>query len=843
MRLTALLIASASLLGAQERGPTVSTDLTSTWQRLHPAGSQITFGGRPVVGVATRDGRRLLVKDNRGLVLIDPFGGRVLSELSMKGGTSMTGIALTPDGSRVLVTGAGSTISVITFAADKLALARTIELPKPKIGGEAYPCGISLSPNGRAWVCLSRSNEIAEIDLSVGKVLRQIEVDVAPFDIKVSSSGTTAVVSCWAKRQRSGKKSAPSGGTEVEVDKRGIGVGGSVCLVDIPSGRVVARIPAGLQPSGIAVTRDGVAFAANANSDSVTVIDLAKRAKVRDIVVRPDNRLPFGSAPNALALSADERTLYVACGGNNAVAVLDRRGSSLATKGFIPTGWYPGGIVPVGPQIAILNIKGAGSRLDKRADGGRSVYSFLGSVSMVDSPGDSDLKAYTATVMRDVEAGNILENLRRISRQARTPVPVPARLGDPSVFEHVVYIIKENRTYDQVFGDLRQGDGDPKLVMYGREVTPNHHALAEQFALLDNYYCNGVNSADGHAWAVEGNASSYLERSFGGFARSYPFGDDPLTPSSSGFLWDNVLGHGLSFRNYGEFDYATPVPKGTWIEVYWDNQAKRGKFSFKPNIGVERLRGYSCPGYPGWNMGIPDQVRADVFLKDFAAIEKRGRFANLTIIYLPQDHTSGTSPGVPTPRAHVADNDLALGRIVEAITKSRFWPKTCIFVNEDDPQDGFDHVDGHRSLCLVVSPYTKRGAVVSNFYNQTSVLVTLQRMLGIPPMNQMDGRAPLMRACFQAKADLRPFAHVPNRVPLDELNPSVGKLSLSAAKWAKASQRLDLSVPDRINDDLMNRILWHAAKGARPYPSALAGAHGKGLRKRGLRLERGRDDD
>jgi hypothetical protein len=416
------------------------------------------------------------------------------------------------------------------------------------------------------------------------------------------------------------------------------------------------------------------------------------------------------------------------------------------------------------------------------------------------------------------------------------------------VFEHIVYIVKENRTYDQVFGDLPQGNSDPSLCIFGREVTPNHHALAEDFVLLDNFYCNGVLSADGHAWAMEGYVTDYLEKSFGGFTRSYPFsGDDPISFSAAGFIWDNVLLHGLAFRNYGEMAKSTPVPaNATFLEILQDYRDKAGRISFKHDIQIDRLRRYSCPDSPGWNMRIPDQLRADVFLAEFRKYEQEGGWPNLVIIFLPSDHTSGTRPGNPTPRAQVADNDLAVGRIVDAVSHSRYWPKTCIFVIEDDPQNGFDHVDGHRSLCLVVSPYTKRRAVISDFYCQTSVLHTMERILGIPPMNQMDAMAPLMTGCFTSRPDFTPYTCLSNRIDLAEMNPQTADLNEEDRHWAMLSLEQNLDEVDQADEDTFNRIIWHSVKGAgTPYPVYYAGAHGKGLKKLGLRFapEAAMDDD
>jgi hypothetical protein len=473
------------------------------------------------------------------------------------------------------------------------------------------------------------------------------------------------------------------------------------------------------------------------------------------------------------------------------------------------------------------------------------VYWAQGVLQRVDVPGDETLAAYTAQVREDAMVPQALRAHERGASDAE-PKPVPDKLGEPSVFEHVVYIIKENRTYDQIFGKMGKGNGDPSLCIFPREVTPNHHAIADEFVLLDNWYCNGVNSADGHAWSTEGNVTDYLEQSFGGFTRSYAWGDDALSYSSTGFFWDNVLAAGLSFRNYGEFDYAEPVPEdATFKQIYDDWKSGKNEIDFTQNIGIDRVRQYSAPDFPGWNMRIPDVLRADAFIKELKEFEKKGHWPNFMVVYLPQDHNSGTSPGMPTPRAHMADNDLALGRIVEAVSKSRFWKKTCIFVIEDDPQDGFDHVDGHRSVCLVASPYTKRGAVVSTFYNQTSVLHTMARILGLPPLNQMDALAPLMTDVFTSEPDFTPYEARDANIPLDELNPELSALEGEALHWAKRSLEQDFEHLDATDEDTHNRIIWFAAKGPDvPYPAEYAGAHGKGLADLGLvRDERFLDDD
>ena len=620
---------------------------------------------------------------------------------------------------------------------------------------------------------------------------------------------------------------------------------GTVSIVDLGQGKEIAQITTGLHPSDLELSSDQqILYVANANSDTVSVIDTSS-LRVRDSVsVRPDPTLPFGSAPCALALGKDGKTLFVANGGNNAVATV-ALGPLNKLEGFIPAGWYPGALVSDGKHLYIANVKGLGSRDARPNQQGWNSRMYLGTVNKVEIPSPQLLKDYTRQVNADTRLPQMLR-AREKSSSRKKAVPVPRRTGEPSVVEHVVYIIKENRTYDQVFGDLRQANSDPSLCVFGREVTPNQHALAEEFALLDNYYCNGVLSADGHAWAMEGYATDYLEKSFGGFTRSYPYaGDDPLSYAATGFIWDNVLLRGLSFRNYGEMNSTEVVPKDASFQAIYENHRTNGtNISFKHDIQIETLRRYSCPDSPGWNLRIPDAIRADIFLKEFTELEKNGELPNLVIIYLPSDHTAGTRPGGPTPRAMVADNDLAVGRIVERLSKSRFWANTCIFVNEDDPQLGFDHVDGHRSLCLVVSPYTKRGAVVSKFYNQTSVLHTMERMLGLPPMNQMDSLAPLMTECFTTAPNFKSYTCLTNNIPLDEMNKPIAQLRGDELHWAEKSLAQPFDKVDQADENTLNRIIWHSVKGVNaPYPALLAGAHGKGLKKLKLKLSGTADDD
>jgi YVTN family beta-propeller protein len=830
---------SCDFFASQAETAVVDRHMVPTHQVIRPAGRSVEFGGRPVDLVFSPDGKTLYVKDNRGLVVIDTKGWKIRQELLFEGGgSSMHGITVSHDGSRVYATTAQYILyeGQVSPTNGNVSWSRRITLPGPGGRGNSHACGIELSRDGKtAYVCLSRNNSLGVVELESGKLVKEIDVGVAPFDVVLSEKGERAYVSNWGgRRAKTGERTAKSSGTDTLVDERGIASSGTVSIVDLQESQEVTQVQTGLHPSDLELSDDGRnLYVANANSDTVTVIDTIAMRAVNTIGVRPDETLPFGSAPNALALSEDGKRLYVANGGNNAVAVIDlekaKKGEG-RIEGFIPAGWYPGAVATEGNHIYIVNVKGLGSRKKNPNQTGWKVFSYLGTVNKVQIPSEEKLKNYTAQVYEDTRVPQILKAWEK-KQSSQKPVPVPQRIGEPSVFDHVVYVIKENRTYDQVFGDIPKGNNDPSLCIFGQKVTPNHHALAEKFVLLDNYYCNGVNSADGHSWATEGNVTDHLEKSFGGFTRSYTFGDDPLTYSSSGFIWDNVIMHGLSFRNFGEMDYAEPIPGNlSFKQIYDDFESGTRKIKFSQKIGIENLRRYSHRECPGWNTKIPDVLRVDVFLKELKKYEKTGDLPNFMIVYLPQDHTSGTSPGAPTPRAHVADNDLALGRLVEGISKSRFWPKTCIFVNEDDPQDGFDHVDGHRSICLVVSPYTKRGALVSNFYNQTSVLHTIELILGLPPMNQMDAMAPVMRECFTEKPNFDAYTALPNQIPLDEMNQRLGKLNVKERYWARKSLEQNFDVIDGPDDDTLNRILWHWAKGVdTPYPVHFAGAHGTGL--------------
>ena len=833
------------------------SQLVPTSQLLHPAGESVQYNGRPVDIVLSPDARTVYVMDDRGLLVIDAATWKIRQSLPFpedKG--SFHGMTINHDGTRVYASSANNNIWVANVRKDgMLEYVQDIVAPPgppgPSLGTEPKDnccvCGIALSSDEKSiYACLSRNNELGVFDLASGKLTMQIPVGVAPYHVALSPDGSTAYVSNWAGRHPAvGKKTSDSSGTPVEVDDRNVVSSGTVSVVDLKLGKEVTEIDVELHPSDMRLSMDGSRlYVANANSDTVSVIDTRKNKVVETILVRPDPSLPFGSAPNALELSKDGKTLFVANGGNNAVAVVSISGKSHKSKvrGFIPTAWYPAGLATDGHNLFIADVNGLGARfVNPRSRGFRS-HSDLGVVSRVPIPEEKKLAEYSDAVKADSRVPEVLRSLEA-AQSDKAPVPVPERVGEPSVFEHVLYIIKENKTYDQMFGDLPRGNNELKLCIYGKDISPNHHALAQQFVQLDNYYCNSIVSADGHCWATEGNATDYMEKAFGAWPRSYGSFQDCMACSSTGMIWDDVLAHGLSFRNYGEMG-TSKTPNGvTWSDVYHSFKTT-GKVDIAFDMANPTLRRYTCTDYAGWELNIPDVVRASVFTRELADFEKKGSWPNFVIAYLPDDHTSGGTLGMPTPRAQVADNDLALGRIVEAVSKSKFWAKTCIFVEEDDPQSGFDHVDGHRSICLVASPYTKRGALVSQFYSQTSVLHTIERILGLPPMTQLDAMAPVMTDCFTDKPDMTPYKCAPNVVPLDEMSLEGSIYYGKGSKTIYEPGNGPFDHPDAINDDEMNRVVWYLAKGPdSPYPAEYAGAHGKGLAALGLKLDHADSDD
>ena len=816
-------------VGQQDEGGVV----VPTNQVLNPAGLQVAFSGRPVGLALNPDESVLAVMNMKDLILINTADGAIKQTLAISGaGHSFNGIVYSSGGDSIFSSDSVGRIQKASISGLGVASWRS-PIVLPQTSGNPVPCGMALSLTGETlYVTLNRNNTLGVINLSSETIVDQINVGIAPFDVVVVT-GNKAYVSNWGgRRPGGGETTAASAGSAVIVDSRGIASDGTISVVDLTLGETIKNISVDLHPSGLALSPDNARlFVACANSDTVSVIDTTLDEVVEKIYVRPDERLPFGSAPNALVVSSDSKTLYVANGGNNAIAVItlgqNARGDGggplqSRVDGFIPTGWYPGAVLVNSgdTRLFVANTKGFGSLSSPTR---HNSHHHLGSVSIIDIPDTGTLTSLTQLVKWNNRLYEALGNLAP-ARSGIPAVPVPTRHGEPSVFKHVLYIIKENRTYDQVFGDMAEGNGDLSLCEFGENVTPNQHALARQFVLLDNFNCCGVLSADGHQWTNEAYVVGYLEKAFGGFTRSYPFyGNDPLAFASSGFVWNNVFNYGLTFRDYGEFSKYQITPSSTWAQIYSDyiNETQTITIAVT-GAEVKSIEPYMHPTFCGWPMTVPDVYKARMFIEELEQFEASGNFPNFMIMCLPNNHTAGTGPNYPVPQAMVADNDLALGMIVDAVSHSRFWPETVIFVTEDDPQAGLDHVDGHRTVGLVISPYTKSGEVISTNYNQTGMVRTMELILGLPAMNQFDLSATPMTDCFRNAIDTAPYNVIPNNVPLNQMNARLEDLSDTELYFALKSIDLPIDRPGQKTeeDDMMlNYIIWHAVKGYNvPYP-------------------------
>jgi YVTN family beta-propeller protein len=829
-----------AIVGKQDDGSYV----VPTSQIIDPAGNTISFSGRPMDLALNPDETVLAVKNLYNIVFFDVVSQLIKQTLSIPddGGNTFTGILWSDNGQKVWTTDTRGFLRSAklqqdgTFAWDDAISLPAKILSKGKFAWEdqilyksvknkddrAYPGGFAIDEEKQLiYVTLNRDNAIGVIDMRTNKFIDRVNVGIAPYTIVLK--GSKAYVTNWGGRiPKKGDKTATSSRSQIVVNpKNGVASSGTVSVIDLISLKVIKEIKVHLHPSAMVFHPDSSRlYIANANSDLISVIDTEKDELIQNIDPKPIKELPFGSAPNALAISADGNALYVANGGNNLLAVVDL--STKKVKGLIPVGWYPGAVVLTkdGTKLFVANTKGLGSRNKKPDAKGYQYSDHLGSVSFIPVPDKERLEEYTIRAATNIRLPEITQYMQ-LNTVKETIVPVPTKPGEKSVFKHVLYIIKENKTYDQVFGDIKQGNGDSSLCIFGRNVTPNQHALAEGFVLLDNMYCNGVLSADGHQWTNEGYVTDYLEKSFGDFIRSYPYeGDDPLAYASSGFIWDKVLERGLRFRNYGEFVHGSISPKSaTWTDIYNDYKNGTNKIKVTPTAELHTIRPYLCPTFIGFPSTVPDVHRAREFIKELHGFEANGSFPNFMIMLLPNDHTTGTQEGYPTPAASVADNDLAVGQIVEAISKSKFWKETVIFVIQDDPQSGFDHVDGKRTTALCISPYTKRGEVISTQYNQNSVLRTIELILGLTPMSQFDLMATPMTDCFTTVADFTPYSVLPNQIPLDQMNPKLSTLKGKQLYWAKRSHQMEFGDVDEADDDELNKIIWYSMKGYdAPYP-------------------------
>ena len=844
--------------------------VTPVNQVLTPWGKQIDLPGlRPQALALAPDGKIAVTSGKTSeLLVLDPTSGEIRQRVGLpseaqhepqpeqpsanllqpdrKGQVSYTGLIFSPDGRRIYLSNVNGSIKVFAVAESGVVTAShsfALPLANAPRRKEEIPSGLACNADGsRLYVCGNLSNQLLEIDTTSGKILRTFAVGVAPYDVRLA--GERAYVSNWGgRRPEAGDLTGPAGrGTTVRVDAvRHIANEGSLSVIDLPKGEVVREILTGQHASALAVSPDErYLVCANASDDHLSLLDLASLELLETIWVKSKPSDLWGCAPNALAFDTKGERLYVANGAQNAIAVFEfepEEPGETKLLGLIPVGWFPGAVAfdAARRQLLVANIKGLPAQPKKQGDGtdGFNSHHYSGSLTLAPLPETPErLAELSERVARNQRHEAIVQSQLPARPEAR-PRAIPERIGEPSLIKHVVYVIKENRTYDQVFGALPQGRGREELCIFGREITPNQHKLAEEFVLLDNTYCAGILSADGHQWSTTAASTDYLEKSFAGFPRSYPDGMedddiDALAYSPAGFIWDNAIAHKVSIRNYGEFmmprvRWSDPGRPGTpdFLSCYRTWQGQEQSVIFESEPGIESIREFSPTKYVGWNMSVPDQYRADFIINELREFEKQGKLPQLIIICLPNDHTSGTSANCPTPAACMADNDLAFGRIVEALSHSRFWPEMAIFGIEDDPQAGWDHVSGYRTTAYVASPFARRGVAVSTNYNTTSVLRTIEQILGMKPMNQFDASATPMLDCFVDEPNLAPFKTVPVTVPLDQMNAAPQAIRDPLLReHAKLSAGLNFAEVDRCPEDTLNRILWHAQKGsAVPYPS------------------------
>jgi YVTN family beta-propeller protein len=843
--------------------------VTPVNQLLTPYGRQVELAGlRPQAIALSPDSKLLAVagKTNE-LVVIDPSDGKILQRVELpnegqheaptdvaspnilqpdrKGQVSYTGLIFSNDGKQILMSNVAGSIKVFAVNEGQVTGSHTMPLPtadaprrKPEI-----PSGLALSKDGSSlYVCGNLSNQLIELNAKNGAVKRKFDVGVAPYDVLIVAD--KAFVSNWGGRRPAiGDLVGPAGrGTTVRVDPiRHIANEGSVSVVDLTAGKVEKELLTGLHASALAKSPNGkYVVCANAGSDNISLIDVQSLQVVETVWTKSNPSELFGASPNALAFSPNGEHLYVANGTQNAIGVVEfdpKDKGETRLVGLIPVGWFPGAVVfdSHRKQLCVANIKGL--PITPKLQGGKegnegfNSHHYHGSVSLVKLPNNEELAKLSERVAKNMRRPAIA-NAALKPRENVAPKPVPERIGEPSLIKHCVYIIKENRTYDQVFGALPEGRGKPELCIFGEDITPNLHKIVREFHLLDNTYCAGILSADGHQWSTTAFSTDYMEKSFAGFPRSYPDGmgedeSDALAYSPAGFIWDNAVAHKKTIRNYGEFmmpkvRYRDPNKKGTpnYMACYRTWKGETDEVIFECEPAVESVRPFSPTGYVGWNMSVPDQFRADFILKELKEFEAKGEFPNLTIICLPNDHTSGTSQNCPTPASCMADSDLAFGRIVEALSHSKFWPAMAIFAIEDDPQAGWDHVSGYRTTAFCISPYAKRKTTVTTQFNTTSVIRTIEQILGLPPMNQFDASAHPMFDCFVEKPDFTPYKAVANKVPLDQMNPApAAVLDKVLREDAIVSATLNFLEVDKAPEDVLNRILWRSMKGSRvPYP-------------------------
>jgi YVTN family beta-propeller protein len=751
--------------------------LSNSWS-LTPVGKSLPLGDLPL-NIAVSPTKKYIAVTNNGqsvqsIQLIDALNDKVLSSIEIP--KSWYGLKFSAD-EKFLYASGGNDNWILKYAVQnkKLILSDSIKLGD-KWPYKISPAGIEIDDAKQSMYVVTKENSsLYTVDLKTKKS-DSLLLGAEAFTCLLSSDKKALYISLW---------------------------GGDKILIYSPQQKkLIDSISVGDNPNDICFTKEGkYLFVANANDNSVSVIDVAKRKVIETLNAALYPNAPSGSTTNSVALSADEKTLYIANADNNCLAVFDvsNLGSS-KSKGFIPVGWYPTCVRVIGNKIFVANGKGYTSLPNPKykAFDTSSTYTyqkgeeeeqqyigglFKGTLSIFNTPGEEQLAGYSQLVYQNTP----YHKDKELTANTETGNPIPQKIGDASPIKYVFYIVKENRTYDQVLGDLPEGNGDTSLVLFGEKVTPNLHALAREFVLLDNFYCDGEVSSDGHNWSLGAYATDYLEKTwptdYGGRGGEYAGeGNRLIANNKDGFLWDHCKRAGVSFRTYGEF-----IGEGG-----------------KPTIPV--LDDHFCTYYTPWNQHVRDTTRVNQWKRDFDSLLKANALPQLNTLHIINDHTEGLSKGRPTPFAHVADNDLAIGMFVDYLSNSPVWKESVVFIVEDDAQNGPDHVDAHRTTAYVAGGYVKRHYVDHTMYSTTSMLRTIELILGIPPMTQYDAAATPMWRCFTNVPDTTGFTVRPLQIDINEKN------TVENA-WQRKSETFDFSKEDRVPDLEFTEVIWKAVKG------------------------------
>ena len=777
----ALLLLLTSLVSASlfSQNP---VQLPNGW-KLSPAGRSLSLGDLPLNMAVSRSGKRIAVTNNgqsvQSIQLIDPAREKQLDVVEVP--KSWYGLKFSPD-EKFLYASGGNDNRILKYSIvkNKLILTDSILLGK-KWPEKISPAGIELDATGKTmFVVTKENNSLYVLDLASKKVIHQLDLVEPAYSCLLSPDKKDLFISLWG-----GKK---------------------ILVYNLLSRTIQSEIMTGENPNELLLSKNGkYLFVANAGDNAVSVIDVAGRKVLEVLNAALYPYAPTGSASNGLALSEDQRTLFVANADNNCLAVFEVSKPGFSqSKGFIPTGWYPTNVKVIGKKIFVSNGKGFTSKPnakgpdpskrdqevnyqqgDYRSKQSRIEYIgglFKGTMSIIDIPNTNALAAYSKAVYLNTP----YTKEKEMTSNGESGNPIPMKVGDPSPIKYVFYILKENRTYDQVLGDMPGGNGDTSLVLFGKNITPNQHKLAAEFVLLDNFYVDGEVSADGHNWSTAANANDYLEKtwptSYGGRGGNYDAeGNREISNPDRGFIWDYCQRAGVSFRTYGEFadDY---------------------KANYKT------LENHFCPYYTSWDESVRDTTRFYQWKREFDSLFAANAVPRFNSLRFINDHTEGQRLGRPTPFAHVADNDLAVGMFIEYLSKSPIWKETAIFIVEDDAQNGPDHVDAHRTTAYVAGGFVKRKFIDHTMYSTSSMLRTIELILGLPPMSQYDAAAEPMWRCFSSQFNGELFLAVPALVDLNEKN-------IKNTPSARLSETFDFSKEDAIPDLVFSEVIWKAVKG------------------------------